>query len=83
MKARNAVHAVAIEERDGGVAERRRAVDERFRKRRALQKAEGGGGVELDIGGHEDWISTRKTQKKTNDNNKVNYSQKVTKTLQN
>jgi hypothetical protein len=40
MKARRAVHAVAIEQRERGVAEHRRAIDERFGKRRALKKAE-------------------------------------------
>ena len=49
VKARRAVHAVAIEQRERGIAERRRAIDERFGKRRALEKAEGGGGVEFDV----------------------------------
>jgi hypothetical protein len=40
VKAWCAVHAVAIEQRDRSVAERRRALDERFRKRCALKKAE-------------------------------------------
>ena len=49
VKPRRAVDAVAIEERQRGIAELRRAIDERFRKRGALKKAEGGGGVELDV----------------------------------
>jgi hypothetical protein len=49
MKPRRAVDAVAIEKRDGGVAEIRGAVDDRLGKRSALEKAEGGGGVELDV----------------------------------
>src|SRR2546426_10142363 len=49
VKARRAVHAVAIEQCERGIAERRRAIDERFGKRRALEKAEGGGGVEFDV----------------------------------
>src|SRR5258707_298685 len=40
MKARRTVHAVAIEERERGVAEQRRAIDERFGQRCALKKAE-------------------------------------------
>ena len=41
VKPRRAVDAVAIEERERGIAELGGAVDERFRKRRALEKAEG------------------------------------------
>ena len=51
VKARRAVDAVAIEQRQRGVAEIGRAIDERFGQRRALEKAEGGGGVELDVHG--------------------------------
>ena len=50
VKPRRAVHAVAIEQRERRIAEIGGAIDERFRQRRALQKAEGGGGVELDVG---------------------------------
>ena len=38
MKARRAVDAVAIEQRDGRIAERSRPLDERFRQRRAAQE---------------------------------------------
>jgi hypothetical protein len=51
MKARQAVDAIAVEERDGGVAELGGALDERFGQRGALQKAEGRGRVELDVHG--------------------------------
>jgi len=40
MEAWSAVDAVAIEQGERGVAEIGRAVDEGFRKRRALKKAE-------------------------------------------
>ncbi len=49
VKPGRAVHAVAIEQRHRPVAEIGRALDDRFRERRALEKAEGGGGVELDV----------------------------------
>ena len=49
VEPRRAVDAVAIEERHGRIAEIGGAIDERFGQRRALQKAEGGGGVELDV----------------------------------
>ena len=49
VEARRAVDAVAIEQRHRGVSEIGRAIDERFGQRRALEKAEGRGGVELDI----------------------------------
>ena len=49
VKARRAVDAVAIEQRERRIAELRRAIDERFGQRRALQKAERRGGVELDV----------------------------------
>jgi hypothetical protein len=52
VKARRAVDAVAVEERDGGVAELSGAVDERFGKGGALQKAEGRRRVELDVRRH-------------------------------
>ena len=54
VEARRAVDAVAIEERERGIAERGGTVDERFRQRRALQKAERRRSVELDVrGGHD------------------------------
>ena len=49
MEARRAVDAVAIEQRERRIAELGGALDERFGQRRALQKAEGGGGVKLDV----------------------------------
>ena len=59
VEPRRAVDAVAIEERHGRVAEIGGAIDDRFRERRALQKAEGGGGVELDV--REDTFSPQRT----------------------
>ena len=50
MKAGGAVHAVAIEQRQRRIAEIGGAIDEGLGQRRALQKAEGGRGVELDVG---------------------------------
>ena len=44
-----AVHAVAIEQRERGIIERNRAVDECFRKRGALEKTESGRRMQLDI----------------------------------
>ena len=49
METRGAVDAVAIEQRDGGIAELGGAIDERFGKRRALEKTERRRGVELDV----------------------------------
>src|SRR5262245_63906949 len=49
MKSRRTIHAVGIEQRDRGIAERCRALDERFWQRRALQKTERGGGMKLDV----------------------------------
>jgi hypothetical protein len=40
VKAWQSVHAVAIEQREGGILELRRPIDERFRQRGALQKTE-------------------------------------------
>jgi hypothetical protein len=40
VEPRGAVHAVAIQQRERRVAERRRALDERFGQRCALQKTE-------------------------------------------
>ena len=51
MESRRAVHAVGVEQRDRRIAERRRALDERFGQRRTLQKAEGRRGVEFDVQG--------------------------------
>src|SRR5207244_7912865 len=52
VEPRRAVDAVAIEERERGIAKIGGAIHPRFRKRRALKKAEGGGRVQFDIGGH-------------------------------
>jgi hypothetical protein len=41
VKTRRAVHAVAIEQRQRGISQRRRALDERFRQRRRIEKTEG------------------------------------------
>ena len=49
VKARRAVDAVAIEQRERRIAELGGAIDERFGQRRALEKTEGGRGVELDV----------------------------------
>ena len=64
VKARRAVDAVAIEQRERGVAEIGRAIDERLGQRRALEKAEGGRGVELDVHGRRHAASrwTRRTR---------------------
>jgi hypothetical protein len=51
MKSRDAVDAVAIDERQRPVADLHRSVDEDLGKRRTLKKAEGRRGVELDIHG--------------------------------
>ena len=49
MKAGRAVNAVTIEQRDRGISVVCCVIDQRFRKRGSFEKAEGGGGVELDI----------------------------------
>jgi hypothetical protein len=49
MEARRAVHAVAIHERERGISQRRRALDERLGQRSRLEEAERGGGVELGV----------------------------------
>jgi hypothetical protein len=49
VKAGRAVDAVTVEEGDGRIAELRRAIDERLRQRRALQKTEGRRGMEFDV----------------------------------
>jgi hypothetical protein len=51
MKPWRAIHAVGVEQRDRGIAERCRALDERFGQRRALQKAECRCGMKFDIHG--------------------------------
>ena len=51
MESRRAVHAIGVEQRERGIAERGRALDERFGQRRSLQEAEGRRGVELDVHG--------------------------------
>src|SRR4029453_4010071 len=53
MKARRARDAVAIEQRDRRIAERRGSIDERFRQRCGTQEAEGGGTMKLDVRCHE------------------------------
>jgi hypothetical protein len=49
MKARRSVEAVAIGKREGGHAELRAALDERFRLRAAVKKTEGAGAMQLDL----------------------------------
>ena len=51
VKARRAVDAVAIEQRERRIAERRGAVDQRFGQRGAVEKRKGGGSVQFDIHG--------------------------------
>src|SRR5262249_13977744 len=51
MEAGRAVDAVAIEQRERRIAERRGAVDERLGKRGAVEKRKRGSGVKLDIHG--------------------------------
>ncbi len=51
MEAWSAVDAVAIEERERRIAEIGRAIDERFRQRRALKKTERRRCVELNVHG--------------------------------
>ena len=63
VKPGRAVHAVAIEQRHRRIAELGGAIDDRFRKRRALEKAEGGGGVELDVWRHNDTSPPQRTQR--------------------
>jgi hypothetical protein len=48
VKTRRAVHAVAIDERQRGISQRGRALDERFRQRRRVEEAESGGCVQFD-----------------------------------
>jgi len=49
MKARRAVDAVAIEERERRIAEGRGAFDERFGERGAVEKGKGRCGMQFDI----------------------------------
>jgi hypothetical protein len=49
VKAGGAVDAVAVEKGDRRIAEFCRAVDERFRQRRTLQKTEGRRSMEFDV----------------------------------
>ena len=49
MKPRRAVHAVAIEQRERRISERRRALDERFGQRGAVEKRKRGRRVQLDV----------------------------------
>jgi hypothetical protein len=58
MKPRRTVDAVAIEKRERRIPELGGAIHQRFGKRRTLQKAEGGRGVEFDVRRrHEDTVS--------------------------
>jgi hypothetical protein len=52
VEPRGAVNPIAVEQRHGRIAEIGGALDNRFGERGSLQKAESGGGVELDVGGH-------------------------------
>jgi hypothetical protein len=49
MKARNAVHAIAIEQRERRIPELGGALDERFGQRRAVEEGKRGGGMEFEI----------------------------------
>src|SRR5437762_2878369 len=49
MKTWCTINAIAIEQRERRIAEFGGAIDERFWERGALEKAEGGGGVEFDV----------------------------------
>ena len=51
VKPRRAVDAVAIEQRERRIPERRRALDERFGQRGAVEERKGGRGVEFDVHG--------------------------------
>ncbi len=51
MKARDAVDAVAIEQRQRRIAERRGTLDEGFRQRRAVEKGKRGRRVQFDVHG--------------------------------
>ena len=62
MKTRRAGDAVAIEQRDRRIAERRRSIDERFGQRRGAQETECGGGVKLDIHGRHQQTSHGNTE---------------------
>ena len=57
MKPRRTVDAVAIEQRKRRVTERRRPLDERLGKRRALQETERRGHMEFDV--HRDAASAQ------------------------
>ena len=59
MKSRDPIDTVAIEKRNGPVAEVGGAIDYRFGQRCALKKTESGRGVELDVGRrHNDTLAT-------------------------
>jgi hypothetical protein len=49
MESRRAVDAIGIDERQRGISQRRRALDERLGQRGSLEEAECRGGVELDV----------------------------------
>jgi hypothetical protein len=70
MKPRYAVHAVAIEQRDGWVFELGGSIDEVFGKRRALQKAERRGGVKLNVRRH--GLRSRKTTSTNTEGTELN-----------
>jgi len=53
MKAGCTVNAIGVEQRQRGIAERRRALDERFGQRGALKKTESRCGVKLDVHGRQ------------------------------
>jgi hypothetical protein len=49
VKARRTIEAVSVEERHGRHFQFGGSLDERFRQRSTLEKAEGAGGMKLDI----------------------------------
>ena len=51
MESRRAGDAVAIEQRNRGIAERGGAIDEHLRERGSAKETEGGGSVQFDIHG--------------------------------
>jgi hypothetical protein len=61
MKARYAIDAVAVEQRDRPVAEIGRPIDQRFGQRGALKKAEGGSRMQLNVASsrHDDPVNRR------------------------
>ena len=59
MKSWEAVDTIAIEQRDRGIPELRRAGDERLRQRRPVEKGERGGGVKFDV--HQSAVGSRRS----------------------